>query len=96
MAGAVFYSPCHAGCHLTNANAFLSNGKTPIFDDCACAERGQVSREFCDEGNCRSRMCLYIHNLKKNKRFVHIFRLWYFGNMAVGGVCFAYSELNLY
>lgn len=61
--GTVFYSPCHAGCHLTDLSAFLNYDKTPIFNDCGCAKGREVSREFCEEGDCRHRMYWYFGNM---------------------------------
>ncbi|KAI3418783.1 hypothetical protein GPALN_007885 [Globodera pallida] len=61
--GTVYYSPCHAGCQLTDsAFNILETHKTPVFDSCKCAATDRVSREFCQE-NCRPKMYWYFTNV---------------------------------
>nr|CAD2173693.1 unnamed protein product [Meloidogyne enterolobii] len=59
----VFFSPCHAGCHITNITSILNNQKTPIFDSCKCANGGKVSRDFCNEGDCMNKLYWYFGNM---------------------------------
>uniref|UniRef100_A0A1I8BMF6 Solute carrier organic anion transporter family member n=1 Tax=Meloidogyne hapla TaxID=6305 RepID=A0A1I8BMF6_MELHA len=54
----VFFSPCHAGCQITNITSILNTQKTPIFDSCSCAIGGKVSRDFCDEGDCWNKLLI--------------------------------------
>ncbi|KAL3097073.1 hypothetical protein niasHS_002789 [Heterodera schachtii] len=62
--GAVYYSPCHAGCQLgESAFSILETQKTPLFDSCLCSPTERVSREFCREENCRSKMYWYFTNV---------------------------------
>ncbi|KAL7071638.1 hypothetical protein ACQ4LE_009512 [Meloidogyne hapla] len=59
----VFFSPCHAGCQITNITSILNTQKTPIFDSCSCAIGGKVSRDFCDEGDCWNKLYWYFANM---------------------------------
>ncbi|KAI6199858.1 Solute carrier organic anion transporter family member [Aphelenchoides besseyi] len=68
--GRVYYSPCHAGCAAPNITAFvaLDSKSIPTFENCRCIGETKdplrrVSRDFCDETDCNSKVKLYFINM---------------------------------
>uniref|UniRef100_A0A7E4ZU18 Solute carrier organic anion transporter family member n=1 Tax=Panagrellus redivivus TaxID=6233 RepID=A0A7E4ZU18_PANRE len=65
QSGEVFYSPCHAGCKLTQSSLEMftvASDKVSgiIFENCACAGGKSVSRQFCTTEDCDQMGLMYF------------------------------------